>query len=105
MSELTLDRCIYLRNKYPNCYPIILKSGNENIEFNKCKLLVRKDANISQLMSQIRLINKLNSKEAYFLFVNNMLINTSETIESIYMQHKESNGFLYIIVKKESTFG
>ena len=105
MTELTLDRCRYLRTTYPNCYPIILKVSDETQELNKCKLLVPKDSSVSNLMSQIRHHNKLNSKDAYFLFINNILINTSESIENIYIEHKSQNGFLYITVKKENTFG
>ena len=104
MAELTIERCRYLRDKYPNCYPIILVSGNDE-KLTKTKMLVPKDSSFSNLMSQIRVHNKLSSKEAYFIFINNMLINTTDTIENIYMQHKADNGFLYITVKKENAFG
>lgn len=105
MAELTIERCRYLRDKYPNCYPIVLLSGDENKPLTKTKMLVPKDSSFSNLMSQIRLHNKLSSKEAYFLFVNNMLINTNDTIENLYMANRSDNGFLYITVKKENAFG
>jgi len=105
MSELTIEKCRFLREKYPNCYPIILQSSDEKKQLMKCKLLVPKESSVCNLMSQIRHHNKLSSKEAYFLFVKNTLINTSDTISKIYTEHRSQNGFLYIIVKKESTFG
>jgi len=103
MADYSKEHCISLRNKYPEYYPVIL-TGDENLL--KKKLLINKNMTVSQLMSYIRLNNKLSKREAYFLFTeNNILLMQSSIVSDLYKSNSSANGFLYINVKKENTFG
>jgi hypothetical protein len=100
--EFSKDQSLYLMKKYPNCVPIILECDHE---LKNTKLIMDKDYNVSQLMLFIRKKNKLNKFEAYYIFINNLLIKQTECIGDLYVQFANSHGFLYITIKKENTFG
>ena len=103
MTEYSIEQCHSLISKYPECYPVIL-TGDANLV--KTKLLINKDMTVSQLMSYIRIHNKLSKREAYFLFTESkLLLMQSSVISEIYSTNAAVNGFLYINVKKENTFG
>ena len=58
MHELDIEKCRFLRSKYPDCYPIVLENTCDLI---KPKLIVPKTCTVSNLMCQIRKYNKLNT--------------------------------------------
>ena len=102
-SPLTIERCRSLRSKYPNHFPVVLQ-GDFNI--NKPKMMINGDMNMSQVMTHIRAHNKLKKNEAYFLFINNTLLVQSSIMTDVYRQNRNlENGFLFIKIRKESTFG
>lgn len=102
MEELSLCHSQSLMQKHPNCVPVVLISEED---LKNTKLLLNKDTTISRLMAYIRSKNTLNKFQAYYLFVNNVLVIQSDTLGNLYSLHSQSNGFLYITVKKENTFG
>lgn len=103
MTDYSLEHSRSLRKKYPQYYPIILTGDSILL---KTKLLINKEMTVSQLMSYIRTYNKLSKREAYFLFTkDNTLLIQSSTLTDIYSNNASDNGFLYITVKKENTFG
>ena len=103
MTDYSFEHSQALRLKYPQYIPIILVG---DINLSKTKLLIKKEMSVSQLMSYIRTYNKLNKREAYFLFTeNNILLTQSSALSEIYTNFVSDNGFLFITVKKENTFG
>ncbi len=48
---------------------------------------------------------KMNPNETILLLCNNKLINNTDTINNIYAKNKDYDGFLYIFVTLENTFG
>ena len=103
MIDYSSEHSYSLRSKYPQCYPVILVG---DINLTKTKLLININMSITQLLSYIRQYNKLNRNESYFIFTtNNVLLIQSSTLTDVYLNHKSDNDFLYLIVKKESTFG
>ena len=48
---------------------------------------------------------KLSAEKAIFIFVNNVLPPTAALMSSIYDEHKDEDGFLYIAYSGENTFG
>jgi GABA(A) receptor-associated protein len=94
-------------SKYPDRIPIICeKATKQKIpELDKKKYLVPKDLTIGQFMYVIRKRLKLDSSDALFLFVNGTIISNSTLINTIYDANKDTDGFLYIVYSKESTFG
>lgn len=97
-----------IKQKYPDKIPIILeKSDSSTIPtIEKQKMLLQKDLTVGQLLYIIRKQISLDSSQALFLFVDNRSIpSTSKTMEEIYLQYSDQDGFLYITYSAEQVFG
>ena len=60
---------------------------------------------MGQFVYVIRKRIKLSPEKAIFIFVNNVLPPTAALMSSIYEEHKDEDGFLYIVYSGENTFG
>ena len=69
------------------------------------KFLVPEELTIAQLLTIIRKRLTLEPTEAIYLFTNNTLPQTSQSLSSIYLEHKDEDGFLYTSIASENTFG
>lgn len=97
-----------MRQKYPNRVCLYLtKSKNSTLpESDKKKYLVPHDLTIGQVMHVIRKRIDISPKEAIFLFTsNNVCPSTSTQIGTVYSEHADHDGFLYMTYNSESTFG
>ncbi|XP_057291212.1 gamma-aminobutyric acid receptor-associated protein-like 2 [Hydractinia symbiolongicarpus] len=96
-----------IRSKYPDRIPVVVeKAPRTNImDIDKRKFLVPSDLTVAQFMYIIRKRIQLPPEKAMFLFVNKILPATSATMGSIYQEHKDEDGFLYIAYSGENTFG
>ena len=75
----------------------------KNIDKNK--YLVPPDLTIGQFLYVIRKRIKLTPEKSIFLFINNSIPSSSKIISQLYKDHKNEDGFLYIIYSGENTFG
>jgi GABA(A) receptor-associated protein len=94
--------------KYPNRLPIIIERSKKCKlnEVDKTKFLVPNDLTIGQLLIIIRKRIILEYEEALFLFVDDSILPaTSQLLSSIYDEHKDADGFLYLTYCSENTFG
>jgi GABA(A) receptor-associated protein len=71
----------------------------------KTKFLIPQNLSIGQLQYIIRKRIKLNPDLAMFMFINNTLVPGSSELQHVYEEHKDEDGFLYVIITSESTFG
>ena len=96
-----------ITTKYSNRIPVLVeKLNSSNIELlSKSKYLIPKNFTIGEFMYVIRTSIKLPPEKALFLFVNNHIPPTSDTIDVVYAKHKSSDGFLRILYSDENTFG
>ena len=96
-----------IMEKYEDRIPIIVtrdkKSKLEDIDKNK--FLAPEDLTVAQFISVIRKRIKLSESEAMYIFVNNTLPTTSASLSTIYAQHKDEDGFLYVTYCAENVFG
>jgi GABA(A) receptor-associated protein len=110
-EEFSLEeRCeesIKIMKKYPSRIPIIVEKCDKcNFkDIDKRKYLVPKDLNMNQFTFVIRKRIKLDSSQAIFLMINNILCPSNTTIGDIYESHHNEDGFLYITYASENTFG
>lgn len=82
------------------------KVENSDIpEIDKRKYLVPVDLSVGQFVYVIRKRIKLPSEKAIFIFVNDILPPTAALISTIYEEHKDEDGFLYVLYSGENTFG
>ena len=107
--EKRLEESNRIRNKYPDRIPLVCeKSDQKDInlpKIDKCKFLVPLNLSIGQLLLIIRSRIKLSSEKAIFLFINGTIPPSTETINTIYENFKDPDGFLYINYASENVFG
>jgi GABA(A) receptor-associated protein len=72
---------------------------------DKKKYLVPSDLSVGQLVYVIRKRIKLAPEKAIFIFVNDILPPTAALMSTIYEEHKDKDGFLYVTYSGENTFG
>ena len=100
-SELILS-------KYPDRVPIIVEKSEtcvDLLDLDKNKFLAPKDINFGQFQFSIRKRMNLSPEKALFFFTNNIIIQNTENISVCYEQHKQEDGFMYVVYTSENTFG
>jgi GABA(A) receptor-associated protein len=83
----------------------VIKPNKNTPELDKHKYLVPGDIHVGEFVNIIRKRIKVDSQKAIFLLVNNILPPTASLISSVYNEHKDEDGFLYIVYTLENTFG
>eukprot|EP00250_Pteridium_aquilinum_P026931 c33859_g1_i1 orf=339-695(-) len=105
-EERTAKAC-RMREKYPDRIPVIVekapKTGMPDME--KKKFLVPDDLTVGQFVYIIGKRLHLSPGQALFIFVGNMLPPITALMASIYKDHKDEDGFLYVQYSGEKTFG
>jgi GABA(A) receptor-associated protein len=108
----TLFLCISLRPRLtsppqPQTRKVIVEKAEKSDipDLDKKKYLVPADLTVGQFVYVIRKRIKLSPEKAIFVFVNNVLPPTAALMSSIYDEHKDDDGFLYIAYSGENTFG
>ncbi|KAI8973329.1 microtubial binding protein [Mycotypha africana] len=96
-----------IRQKYPDRIPVICEKVEKSDipTIDKKKYLVPADLTVGQFVYVIRKRIKLSPEKAIFIFVNEILPPTAALMSSIYEEHKDEDGFLYITYSGENTFG
>lgn len=106
-QEYTIEERLNLtkkiKSKYPGCIPILIDIPGKVVF--RAKYLVPGMAPLSQVLHSIRQENKLNEYEGVFLFTNNYLLTMSQSVFEVYSRHANRDGFLYMVVTFENTFG
>jgi GABA(A) receptor-associated protein len=96
-----------IREKYPERVPVIVEKAEKSDipDIDKKKYLVPSDLTVGQFVYVIRKRIRLSPEKAIFIFVKNVLPPTAALMSSIYDDHKDEDGFLYITYSGENTFG
>jgi GABA(A) receptor-associated protein len=71
----------------------------------KNRYLVPADLTVGQFVYVIRKRIRLSPEKAIFVFVRNVLPPTAALMSSVYEDHKDEDGFLYVTYSGENTFG
>ena len=105
--EKRLEESSKIKQKHPDRIPIIVTKGKNCRlkEMDKYKFLAPYDLTLGQFLVVIRKRIQLDNTEALFVFINNTLINTSQSLGSIYDTNKDKDGFLYMTYCNENVFG
>ncbi|KAG4105465.1 autophagy 8 [Neocallimastix lanati (nom. inval.)] len=96
-----------IREKYQDRIPCIVeKNKKSNIQdIDKKKFLVPSNLTAGQFMYVIRKRIKLQPDEALFVYIDGVNVPAANLMSTIYEEHKDEDGFLYMIYSGESTFG
>jgi len=93
-----------IKKKYPKRIPIIVE-GDKQVELKKNKYLVPYGMSIAMFIHHLRKSVALEADEGFFLFVEGTLPAIAGTMGALYIEYKRSDGFLYCLICKESTYG
>jgi hypothetical protein len=94
MSACSLEFCSIVANSAQVICEKVEKSDIATID--KKKYLVPADLTVGQFVYVIRKRIKLSPEKAIFIFVDEVLPPTAALMSSIYEEHKDEDGFLYI---------
>jgi GABA(A) receptor-associated protein len=97
-----------INKQYPDRIPIIIDTSDRSkLIIRKNKYIVPKDLLFSDFLINIRkYIEKLNGKDAIFIFFGNVSPSITDTLGNIYEKYKDKeDSFLYGKIIEESTFG
>ena len=95
-----------IRSKYPDRIPVIVEpSAKCTFVIERRKYLIPNDLTVGQLSYVIRKRINMEADQALYFFVNNTIPPTGGLVSQLYHEHKDEDGFLYIIFNGESTFG
>jgi GABA(A) receptor-associated protein len=94
---MSLSACLYIRLETNSSQVICEKVEKSDIAtIDKKKYLVPADLTVGQFVYVIRKRIKLSPEKAIFIFVDEVLPPTAALMSSIYEEHKDEDGFLYI---------
>jgi GABA(A) receptor-associated protein len=103
--KITADRIIA---QHRDRIPVVVECCEQlqlDHPLKKNKFAVPHDLTLAQFMFVIRKHMRLQPEYAIFAFINNRLHPTTASIGAIYAQEKTEDGFMYVDVFQESTFG
>lgn len=96
-----------LKERHPERIPIILTAHatSKLPKLKKNKFLVPKSLTIGQFMCSVRRRMSLPPDIGLFFFINDEIMSASSDLSFAYEQHKNEDGFLYMSLTGENTFG
>lgn len=104
--ETRKKEAIRVLAKYPKRCPFIVYSTDHDLQLKRNKYLVPRNITVGQFMYIIRKKIKLNPCDGLFPFLeNNTIPAIGYLISQLYEEHKCSDGFLYLNIRKEQAFG
>lgn len=72
---------------------------------NTKRFIVPADFTVSNFVTVVRNRIKVGPEKTVFIFVNNTLLPVNTLLSVAYSQHRDSDGFLYLIYSSENAFG
>lgn len=93
--------------KNKNCIPIICELERKSqLILDKNKFIVPNSIQLSHFIGGLRKrISNLRPDQSIFTMINDKIMSMIDTLDIIYAQEKDEDGFLYIVLYEESTFG
>ena len=106
-KERRCQEAARINAKYTDRIPIIVEQTADCglPPLDKKKYLVPNDLTVGQFMYVIRKRFRLPAEKGMFIFIGGSVPAPTSMIASIYKTHKDPDGFLYINVTAENTFG
>jgi GABA(A) receptor-associated protein len=94
-----------IMKKYPNRLPIICNVSKKLPKLDKHKYLIPNDLQSTTFFFIIRKRLKLKEGTAMYFFVNGKVLIANSYMSENYNKYKDEDGFLYIYICAENTFG
>ena len=94
-----------IMEKYPNRLPVICNVSKKLPTLDKHKYLIPDDLQNTTFFFIIRRRLKLKEGVAMYFFVNDKALIANSYMSEVYNKYKDEDGFLYIYICAENTFG
>ncbi|KAM6037598.1 microtubule-associated protein 1 light chain 3 gamma-like isoform 1-T1 [Theristicus caerulescens] len=98
-----------IRMKYPNKIPVVVERYQKEKTLpplTRTKFLVSQDLPLSQLAVTLRTRLCLASSQTFYLLVNDKgLPNMAVTMQELYRDNRDEDGFLYLTYASQEMFG
>ena len=95
--------------KFPGKYPVIVERYHKekNLpELDRIKYFVPKQLTMAQFVSVIRTRMQLSAEQSLYFLVNNKhVVSMSMTIQQVYQEEKDDDGFVYMTYASCDMFG
>ena len=108
-NKMTLEerkeRSQSIMEKYQNRIPVICQTSNDLPVLERKKYLVPDDLSLVNFNYVVRKRIKVSAETSIYFFISNKLLPSSLTMYQIYNKYKDEDGFLYIYIAVENTFG
>merc|ERR1711879_242226 len=94
--------------KYSDRVPVIVEKYNSTEplpDLEKSKFLAPSVLLVGQFVHQIRSRIELSADQSLFVFCQDTIPNTTQTMGEVYKRFKDDDGFLYMTYTSMSTFG
>lgn len=89
--------------RYEDRKPVIITNSDNNTHY---KFLMLNNHTISTLLITLKKRLDIHPEDSIYVFVNKSIIPTPiNTIIELYNEYKDEDGYLYMDVRKENTFG
>jgi hypothetical protein len=93
-----------LMERHPQHIPVIIKPSN--LQMTTVKFLPHKESTVAELMLSVRnYATKLKKTDGLLFFVANKMPPVTMQIGELYKEYANSDGYLHVIISRESTFG
>ena len=108
-NKMTLEerkeRSQSIMDKYQNRIPVICQTSNDLPVLERKKYLVPDDLSLVNFNYVVRKRIKVSAETSIYFFIGNKLLPSSLSMYQIYNKYKDEDGFLYIYIAAENTFG
>lgn len=96
-----------IRERYPDRIPVIVyvEEKSEIPKLDKIKYLIYPEMTVSQFMYILRNKVHIPPEKAIFAFVGNTIPSPSEVFGNLDKSYRDEDGFLYVKIASETTFG
>lgn len=99
-----------INNQFPEKLPVIVEGytgSNTPVVLRKKKYLTGPDITVGAFLAAVRKYTTVSAEQAIFLFCKNTkkMPATGTLMSTLYENNKDQDGFLYLIVMTENTFG
>jgi hypothetical protein len=95
-----------LRSKFPDHYPIIVeKATHAKFDLVKSRFLCPSDMTFAKFLGELRPNTTIAPTEALFMFIGDTFVPIMATVGYLYEKNVNPDGFLYITLNTENSFG
>lgn len=104
-QDVRLNEYTTVTQKHPDKIPVIVFGHKTLPELTKHKFIVPREITVGQFIHVLRQNMNLSPEKALFIFIQNQLVTNSLLMSEVHHKYQSADGFIYVNVMAENTFG